>query len=188
FTREGLVAADPAKGTIRFRFPWKSRSQSSINAAVPVVSGDLIFASASYGTGAVVLDVSRGQTKQVWASDESLSSHYATSVLLNGYLYGFHGRQEMGPSLRCVELKTGKVMWSVEGFGAGTLMLAGNRLLIVRESGEAVLAEANPKAFTADGKVQLLPAVVRSYAALAEGVLFVRNENTMAAWRVSAGK
>jgi hypothetical protein len=57
-----------------------------------------------------------------------LSNHYSTSVHRDGYLYGFDGRQELGQSLRCVELASGRVMWSVDRFGAGSLLLAGDRL------------------------------------------------------------
>jgi hypothetical protein len=82
----------------------------------------------------------------LWTSDEAMSNHYATSVHRDGILYGFHGRQEFGPSLRAVELKTGKVRWNLDQFRAGTVTLAGDRLLIVREGGEMILAPASPDA------------------------------------------
>jgi outer membrane protein assembly factor BamB len=187
FTRAGLAGIDPA-GKVQFQFPWRSRSNASVNAAVPVVAGNMVFLSASYSTGATVLDLSSGQPKQIWSSDDALSSHYATSVQKDGYIYGFHGRQEHGQSLRCIEMKTGKVRWSEEGMGAGTVTLAGDRLLVVRENGEAVVAPAIPDAFRPESKAWLLPAVVRAYPALSDGRLYVRNEKTLAAYTVSEGK
>jgi outer membrane protein assembly factor BamB len=180
FTRAGLVDIDPDTGKIRFQFPWRSRSHASVNAAAPVVAGNLVFLSASYGTGATLLQIDASGAKQLWASDDALSSHYSTSVYRDGYLYGYHGRQEYGQSLRCVELKTGKVQWNVDGFGAGTVTLAGDRLIVVRENGELVLAPASPKEFKPAAHAQLLPAVVRAYPALADGKLYVRNEHTLA--------
>jgi outer membrane protein assembly factor BamB len=180
FTRAGLVDIDPETGKIRFQFPWRSRSHASVNAAAPVVAGNLVFLSASYGTGATLLQIDGSGAKQLWASDDALSSHYSTSVYRDGYLYGYHGRQEYGQSLRCVELKTGKVLWNVDGFGAGTVTLAGDRLLLVRENGELVFAPASPKEFKPLTHAQLLPAVVRAYPALADGRLYVRNEHTLA--------
>jgi outer membrane protein assembly factor BamB len=179
FTRAGLVDADPATGKVRFQFPWRSRSQASVNAALPVVAGDLVFLSASYGTGAVVLDLSSGAPKKLWASDDALSNHYATSVYRDGYLYGYHGRQEMGPSLRCVEMKTGKVMWDVDRFRAGSLLLAGDRLLIQREGGELVMAPATPAGFKPSGRAQVIEATVRAYPALADGRYYARNERQL---------
>jgi len=107
FTRQGLVALDPANGAVRFQKSWRSRSQASVNAASPVVAGDLIFVSATYETGAALLRVKDDALSEVWSSDEAMSNHYATSVLQNGVLYGFHGRQEFNPSLRAVDLNTG---------------------------------------------------------------------------------
>ena len=115
----------------------------------------------------------------VWSSDEALSNHYATGVFQDGYLYGFHGRQEFGQSFRAVEFKTGKVRWSEDRFGAGTVTLAGSRLLILRERGELVLAAASPDRFQALARAQILPGVVRAYPAVSDGFLFARNENTL---------
>jgi len=186
FTRNGLAALDAATGRVRFQFPWRSRSGASVNSAVPVVLGDLVFLSASYGTGAVLLQVTGDQVKPVWQGDESMSNHYASDVLKDGYLYGFHGRQEYGQELRCVELRTGKVQWSVGGLGAGTVTLAGDRLLVMRESGEALMAPVSVKGFQVEAKASLIAGVVRAYPAIAEGRIFVRNDEALAAYSVAA--
>ncbi|HYO83746.1 MAG TPA: PQQ-binding-like beta-propeller repeat protein, partial [Bryobacteraceae bacterium] len=183
FTRAGLVGIEPA-GKVHFQFPWRSRSQASVNATLPVIAGHLVFLSASYNTGATLLDLSAAQPRQLWSSDEALSNHYASSVLRDGHLYGFHGRQEHGQSLRCIEVRSGKVRWSVDDLGAGTVAVLGDRLLVVRENGEAVVAPATPEAFRPESKAQLLPGVVRSYPAVSNGRLFVRNQRTLAAYSV----
>ena len=116
---------------------------------------------------------------RLWASDDVLSNHYATSVHRDGVLYGFHGRQEFGPSLRAVDLRTGKVRWNVDQFRAGSITLAGARLLIVRESGEMVLAAASPDAFTPIARARILPATIRALPAIADGFVYLRNEKTL---------
>ena len=178
-TRNGLVGLDPAAGQVRFERQWRARQAASVNAATPVVSGDLIFISAEYGPGAGVLRFDGSKLTDVWSSDEALSNHYATSVYLGGYLYGFHGRQEFGQSFRAVEFQTGKVRWSQDRFGAGSVTLAGNRLLILRENGEMVLAAASPDGFKPIARAQILPATVRAYPAIAGGMLYVRNDDTL---------
>ena len=185
-TRSGLEIVDPGNGTVKHHFPWRSRSRASVNAAVPLVVGDVVFLSASYGTGAAALRLGSSSLTKLWSSDEALSSHYATAVHRDQVLFGFHGRQEYGQSFRAVELLTGKVLWSEEGFGAGTVTLASDRLLIVRESGELVVAEASPRAFRVLARVPLLPGTVRAYPALADGVLYLRNETTLAAFDLRA--
>ncbi len=182
FTRTGLVALDPSTGNVRYQYRWRARMAASVNAAAPVVVKDRIFLSASYGTGAVLLQVANNAVTPLWSGDESMSNHYSTSVFKDGYLYGFEGRQEFGQRLRCIELATGKVMWDVEGFGAGSLLIAGEALVIMRESGELALAPASPKAFRFASRAQLLPGVVRAFPALAGGRYFVRNDRQLSAF------
>ena len=157
-----------------------------MNAAVPLVVGDVVFVSASYGTGAVALEARGSKLEPLWSSDEAMSNHYATCVVREGVLYGFHGRQEYSPSLRAVELRTGRVLWSEDGFGAGTLTLAGDALVIVRETGELVVAAASPESFEELGRAPLLSGTVRAYPALAHGVLYVRSESTLAAFNLTS--
>ena len=178
-TRDSLVGLDPASGMVQFQRRWRARIAASVNAATPIIVGDEIFVSAQYGPGAGVLRVNGSQLTDVWTSDDVLSNHYATSVFYNGYLYGFHGRQEFGPSFRAVEFETGTVKWSQEQFRAGSVLLAGDRLLITREGGELILASASPQAFKPIARAQILQGVVRPYPALADGLLYVRNENTL---------
>jgi hypothetical protein len=152
---------------------------ASVNVATPLVVGDLIFVSAEYGPGAGVLRLEGSTLSDLWASDEVLSNHYSTSVHRDGFLYGFHGRQEFGQSFRAVELRTGKVRWSQDRFQAGTVTLAGDRLVILREAGELVIAAASPDAFRPLARAQILPGTVRAYPALSDGFLFARNDNTL---------
>jgi outer membrane protein assembly factor BamB len=178
FTRQGLVGLEPATGNVLFQRSWRSRTSASVNAASPVIVGDLIFVSATYETGAAVVRVQGSELKELWASDEVLSNHYATSVYYDGNLYGFHGRQEYNPSFRAVALNTGKVLWSEDRFRAGTVTLAGDKLLIMRETGELVLAAASPQAFKPLARAQILPPTVRANIALSDGFMYVRNGDT----------
>lgn len=181
FTRNGLVEIDPASGEVRADYPWRSRSRSSVNVATPLVIGERVYLSASYGTGAVLLERDSTGFMPVWSSNDMLTNHYATSIHYRGYLYGFHGRQEYGQSLRAVELSTGKLAWEVERFGAGTLLLVGDRLLILRERGELVLAEAGPEAFRPLASARILDGTVRAYPALANNLLFARSGSELIA-------
>lgn len=180
-TRTGLVSVDPKSGEVLFRFRWRARSRASVNAATPLTTGPFVFLSASYGTGAVQLRVKGSELETVWTSDESLSNHYSTSVIRGEHLFGFHGRQEYGQSLRCVELETGRVLWSRDGFKAGTLSLAGDRLVVLKENGELLLVAASPREFRLIAKARVLAPTVRAYPALADGRLFARNRKELVA-------
>ena len=177
-TRNHLVGLDPTDGAIRFSVPWQARIRSSVNVATPIIIDDHIFISAEYGPGAGLFRVANGQLEEQWTSNNVMSNHYATSVHHEGLLYGYHGRQEYGPSFRAVDLFTGAVRWEVEDFGAGTVTLAGDILLIMRESGELWIVEASGEALMR-ARAQILPPTVRAYPALAHGRLYVRNEDTL---------
>jgi outer membrane protein assembly factor BamB len=179
FRREGLEAIEPATGKVLWEFSWRPSTDASVNAATPIIVGDLIFISTSYGRGAAVLRFGESKPEVVWSGDDQLSNHYATSVHRDGYLYGYHGRQEHGCDLRCVELKTGKVMWTVERFGAGTVTIAGADLLLLTDKGELIKAPANSSGFKPVSRAQVLGLDTRAYPALASGLFVARDKRRL---------
>lgn len=185
FNNEGLVALDPTNGHVFFQYPWKPSLQSSVNAATPQIVGDLIFLSTSYGKGATVLQFNEANPTVIWAKDGVLSNHYATSVHHDGFLYGFHGRQEQGCELRCVELRTGEIRWSHEGFKAGSVLLAGDHLWILTESGQLITAPATANGFQPTGMAQILGFSTRAYPALANGCFYARDQKQLVCVRVT---
>jgi outer membrane protein assembly factor BamB len=183
FTQSGLVALDPADGKIQFQYPWRPPINASVSSATPLVIDDLIFLSASYGTGAILLRVKNNAVEKIWSADHVLSNHYATSVERNSFLYGIDGRTDPGsspgPSLRCVELQTGKIRWQDSSPGAATITLAGDQLLILTERGELIRAPATPDGFKPNARAQVLPFQVRAYPALADGYLYARSKDKL---------
>jgi outer membrane protein assembly factor BamB len=179
FTREGLVVLSALDGSGLLEFPWRARMHASVNAASPLIVGNLIFITTSYDTGAALLRLHPGRFEKIWSNDTSLSAHYATPVYHNGYLYGFHGRQEQSPSFRCIELANGAGAWNEDQFGAGTVTLAGDHLLILRESGELLLADASPLKFTIRGRAHVLGGDTRAYPALSNGRFVARDKSSL---------
>jgi outer membrane protein assembly factor BamB len=184
FTREGIVLLDPQTGTIRYSKRWRSRMNASVNAATPVVVDDYVFVSASYNTGAILLRVRKDGVEEIWHNDESMSNHYNTCIQHAGYLYGFDGRQEEGARLRCVELKTGKVRWTADRFGCGSMVLAEGNLIILTEEGDLVLAEATPDSYKEKARATVLTKPCRSEIALTNGRLFARDGKKLVCWNL----
>ena len=182
-TLANFVALDPANEKILFQYPFRPPIRASVTAATPLVVEDQVFLSASYGLGAVLLKITPNGPQKIWSGDDILSNHYATCVHLNGFLYGIHGRTDPGfdppASLRCVELKTGKVRWQQEAFGAATLTLAGDQLFILTEKGELIRAPATPSSFKPLDRAQVLPTQVRAHPALANGLFYARSKDKL---------
>jgi outer membrane protein assembly factor BamB len=182
-TREALVALNPTDGRLAFRHPWRPPMHASVSAAVPLVVGDQIFISASYGTGAELLRFHEQKPQKLWSTDGALSCHYATPVVHDGFLYGFDGRADPGmqadSSLRCVELKTGKVRWKEESLKVGIVTLVNDQLLVLTEKGELLRAPATPAGFKPAGRAQILPFVVRAHPATANGLFYARSKDKL---------
>jgi hypothetical protein len=58
-------------------------------------------------------------------------------------------------------------------------MLAGQRLLILTEKGEVVAAPATPEAFKPSARARILKSECRAHPALAGGLLYARDRDTM---------
>lgn len=186
-TREAFVGLDPASGALLFRHPWRPAMHASVSAATPLIVGTQAFLSASYDTGATLLELGPDGTRPsaVWTSGDALANHYATSVERDGFLYGFDGRADpslqRASNLRCVEWKTGKVRWTEPSLKVGTVTRVNDRLLVVTERGEVLLAAARPDGFRVEARAQVLPFGVRAHPAVADGRLFARNKDLLVA-------
>jgi len=177
FTQTGLVSVSPKTGAVlwRYAFPFKTSS-----AITPVVAGDLVYCSAAYEVGAAVVRVTQSggafTATEVWRKPKELLNHWSTPVVKNGFLYGLYGHaaHKKGP-LKCVEMATGKEMWSQDGFGPGGLILAGDRLIVLGDQGQLVLAEATPTTYTEISRMQAVDGKCWSTPALSNGKLYVRS-------------
>src|SRR2546421_6240059 len=69
------------------------------------------------------------------------------AVLLDGYLYG-----TSGPSLLCIEFKSGMVKWSQRSVAPGAVCYADGRLYLHAEGGDVGLVDATPKAYHEEGR------------------------------------
>ena len=182
FNRSGLRAVEAATGKVRASHPWRARMHASVNAATPLVSGNEVLLTSSYGTGATLLRWKGSDFDTVWSGDEILSAHYATPVRLGNLLFGFHGRQESGAAIRCVDWATGKVKWDSGTIGSGTVAVAGDQLVALLESGELVIAPAVGDSFNPKVRCQILGTGLRAPFALADGMLVARDKKKLAAF------
>jgi len=177
--RQGLVSLDPTTGKENFHYWFRSRTHDSVNAARPVVVGDEILLTAAYRVGSALLKVNKDGKSftEVWQDPENLLAHWSTPIYHNGFVYGFSGRHENQGELRCLEWKTGKVVWKTNGliidpgtikqdptsgklldkttnepipwplFGRGSKILVDDHFLILGERGTLALAKVNPQKY-----------------------------------------
>lgn len=180
--RNQLLFCETAAGKVLAANRFRSEMGASVNAAQPVRCGDnLLFTSASYGVGAALWKWNSGKLSRVWQKQNVLDCHYSTPVFHNGFVYGFHGRQEFGQNLRCVRAEDGKVMWESGRLEGGTLMAVKDTLLVLTEAGELWLVDATPDKFSRRSQEQILKGGHRSYGAFSNGVFYARDAKRLVA-------
>jgi len=91
-----LTIVDAADG--RPIWTTERRQPIGVNAPDPVIDGTKVFVTAGRAFGGALFDVA-GNTKPLW-EQVGLSSHWHTSVLLNGFLYGPEATTPKAPGAR----------------------------------------------------------------------------------------
>ena len=170
---EALVAVDPSTGATL----WSSKFGQGYrtHCSDPVVSGDLVFIS-SGDDGGELLRVTAKSAERVW-KNKNLSTFTGTAVLIDGHLYGHEtgGYKAANQELRCVDLRTGEVKWGEKGFGQGSVIAAGDRLVVLGEKGELSIVRASPAKFELLARTQAIGGKCWTSPALAAGRLYIRN-------------
>ena len=158
FTRGGLMAFDPTEGRQDFFVPWRAKKLESVNAASPVIFGDHVFITESYGPGGVLLQVGIDGPDIVWQDgrrQQAMASHWTTPIYHQGFLYGCSGQSSGEATLRCIDAETGKVLWSEPGLRRSTLLFVDDHFVVLGEYGELRVIEATPEAFRPVSMVDL---------------------------------
>jgi outer membrane protein assembly factor BamB len=199
FCRGGLVAFDPQSGKIDFQHPWRSDLLESVNASTPVVVGDEVFISETYSIGSSLLKVRPGGYDVIWqdpprSRERAFRAHWGTPIHVDGYLYGASGRNPPDTDFRCVEWKTGKVMWKKETNDRSSLLYVDDHFINLGEFGKLQLLRLTPQRMEVVSEVVLrrngqetdpvdggAPRLLKSpcWAApiLAHGLLYVRGDD-----------
>ncbi len=148
FTAEGLVGLKPGDGSLVWRFPFKDLLFES--SATPVKLGDHVLASAiTIGSALVTPDMK--EAKVVW-KNPVLNSYFTTPVAIGkDHIFMVTGDLlKQQASLRCVDLATGKPVWSKEKIGtyaAALLKLSDDKVLMLTDRGQLVLLADDAKSY-----------------------------------------
>jgi outer membrane protein assembly factor BamB len=179
-TGQGLVSLSPLNGKLSWKYALADRPFGS--APTPACVGNLIVTSSMRNGATAVRPVKRDgrlTVERVW-QNPALTVSFATPVTVGKryvYMVTSVTSPEVTSSLNCVDLKTGKVLWTHPKVGdhhAALLRTGDNKLLMLTDSGTLKLLDPNPKAYRelATGKVSG-PTFVNP--ALADGRLYLRD-------------
>ncbi len=178
-TRLNFVSLDPANGKERFRAAFGQRGPT-VNAANPVMIGDDVLLTASYGIGAKLIRLGQDAAQTQWEEADLLASQYATPIVDNGLVYGVDGRQDGGPvSLKCFDPQSREVRWMKPITQYATLIAADGKLLIQQTDGLLRLAKLSPEKYEELASAPLFKSQTRALPALAGGKYYLRDRTTL---------
>ena len=173
---DGLVLLDSQNGkTLAFE-KWETSYRT--NASTPIIQGEKLFISTGYQRGCALFQWKKGKLQKLY-ENKVLSTHMNHAILVDGFLYGFDGNVHMAgkKDFVCMEFLTGKEKWRISdrGLMGGSLMVAGNRMIVLGQRGELVFAKVNPSQFEELSREQASGGRCWTMPVLANRILYLRN-------------
>jgi outer membrane protein assembly factor BamB len=189
-TKNNLLGVNPATGNVYWKQPF--RDLLSESATAPLAAGDLLVGS-SVTLGSIGLKMTEQDGKpaveQLWRKKE-LNCYFSTPVAVGEHLYMLNGVLSITPSinLRCVEAKTGKILWEKKDVGkyhAALVRTGDGKLLMLEDNGGLVLFQPDPKGYKELAKAKV-SGPTWAHPAVSGGRVFLRDEKELIA--LEAGK
>ena len=93
-------------------------------------------------------------TAPKFEKSNEMFNHWSTPIHHNGHLYGMFSFKKYGQGpLQCIELESGEVKWSKDGYGPGSAILSGDKLITkLSDTGEVAVVEASPAKYKELGR------------------------------------
>jgi outer membrane protein assembly factor BamB len=162
---------------------WGNDALASANVicSSPLLVKDFVFASASYGTGGVLLRLTPGTQGGTQATvvnrTPDMKSHHGGMVAIGSNVYGADDQV-----LTCFNLETWKVVWKNRSVGKCCLTCADGHLYVRGENGEMALVDATPAGYQETGRFtppRSSSNPAWSYPVVAAGKLFLRDQDEL---------
>jgi outer membrane protein assembly factor BamB len=204
--KSGVVGVDASSGKLLWQYKGTPAVGSVAQIPIPIVKGDKVWVSSSYGGGAALLQIvpkapGQYEVKELKAYKKpELNNHHGGMVLVGDYVYFGHDQNQGYPV--CVEFKTGEIKWGPEkkatavggGSGSAAVLYADGRLYFRYQNGTLVLIEPSPEELKVVSSFKLPPPDVKSHSqswphpVIADGKLFIRDQNVMYCYDIKASK
>jgi outer membrane protein assembly factor BamB len=185
-TDEGMAGFDPVEGKVLWNYSWPLGADMS-RVVQPAVAGPSeLLIGTGFGNGTRRVQVTREgnswTTRDVWsAPTRAIRPYYNDLVIHKGHIYGFDNN-----FFTCVNLEDGKAKWKARGYGNGQVLLVVDQdlLLILSETGEVALVDAQPDRHQERCKFQAIDGKTWNHPVFAHGRLYVRNGEEAACYEL----
>jgi outer membrane protein assembly factor BamB len=174
FANDTLLYALNATGELLWQYRMPLRGPM----AMPVFIGpNRIFVSSVSNTGSFVVEVQDNVATEVLKSP-TMQNNWSSSCYHKGYLYGFSKAK-----LQCVSVDSGEMAWGKRGFGKGSLIIVGDKLVVLSDQGKIIIVEANPESYQEIASFQTLAGKAWTAPSYSGGHLFIRNLSKVACYK-----
>ena len=172
----GLSCLNPADGKVLWTAPWPT--EYGINATTPIVYNDIIFHTSGYKMGSEALRVTKSGYTVLWKNN-FIEAQHSDPILIDGYIYGYSGESSRNNGqFKCLELSTGKEMWSTRLIGQGTTTFVDGHLICQDIKGNVFLVKPTHSGFVKVGEIHAAIEDVKNPAwtvpVVANGKLYLR--------------
>lgn len=185
-TAKSVVGIDVKDGKVLWSH--KHETDYDIHANTPILQNGILYYTAGYGSGGGALDVAKdgASVTQKW-TDKNLDCQHHGVVVVDGYIYGTgHNHNK----LFCLELATGKEMWSTDEVTQGSIVFDEGNLYIYEgpKKGVVDLVKASSQKFERVGQITIPKGKDKHWAhpVIANGRLYIRYADTLYAFDIKA--
>lgn len=182
-----VTAYNPDTGDVLWscRGLEKDATKDRLTYASPLVSDEVVVAMAGFGGPSI--GVRTGGSGDVTETHRLWRTPSNPQRIGSGVIVGDHVYVVNEPGIACLELKTGKQVWSERVAPGiwGSLVLADGKLYVTDQSGETWVVAAKPT-FELIARNPLDKAMTRASVAASDGELFVRTYKHL--WCIAAKK
>lgn len=182
---KSVAGHDPTNGHVLWEHEWSGDNLSHANISQAVaVNGNKIFLSKAYGTGAMLLQISHSENsgwsaEKIWSKHNILRTKFANVAVKDKNVYGLSDG-----ILQCAEINTGRSRWKRGRYGHGQILLVGDLILVLSESGKVHLVEANPQKYQELADFQAIEGTTWNNICLYGPYLLVRNAQEAACYEL----
>ena len=174
FAGTALIGVRADTGQLLWQVPWAT--QHGVNAALPIIDGNFVFASSGYGFGCGVVEVTATGAQVVWGS-KTMMAHFSSPIYYKQHIFGTTDPGE----LVCLEGQEGKALWRHGGFEKGGIVIVDDVILALDGAdGNLVMVAAATDAYRELGRCRPLGGQSWTAPIVADGKVLIRNKGTLA--------
>ena len=183
-SQDNVAGLSADKGELLWKIPLSTAYEQ--NAITPILAGDLVIYGGLDNPMRAVRIVKEGgawAAKQAWENAE-VATYLSTPVLDGGKLYGLSHRKK--GQYFCLDAATGKTLWLSEGRqGENAAILAGGgALFLLSTDGAMIVAARDAPVFKPLRTWRVAESATWAHPALLEGIVLVKDVDTLALWRL----